>query len=360
MTNLHTHGTPRMTAALVKAGAFRKQPFTVVDVGAREGVAPYWQVFGDDLRIVGFDLDAEECARMNGIDPRTKYLPFALDGKAGKRKVHVTKYLPATSFFRPNPEFYGRHTTSDIGTVIVSEPVVETVTLPEALSGLGWIPDFLKLDAEGVELEIMQGAESLLPRVIGILTEVRFTRSMCGSTIFWEVEKYAREQGYELYDLDTYRVSKKHLPYPYLYSNKYADGSLAAGPATQGQLWNADALYFRDLIGKQIDARTAVAAACLFEIFGLSDCAAELILANKEAFARLAPVDTLLDLLVPEVKGRRLSYKEYMARDIVRDPLLRPKDLYRFPESVIPTYDGIFIPGWESNSLWKRIKALFR
>jgi hypothetical protein len=75
MSGLHINYSPRMTAALVEAGAFKKQPFTVVDVGARGGVAPYWSVFGDHLRIIGFDLDPGECARLNAIDPRTQYEP---------------------------------------------------------------------------------------------------------------------------------------------------------------------------------------------------------------------------------------------------------------------------------------------
>ena len=92
--------------------------------------------------------------------------------------------------------------------------------------------------------------------------------------------------------------------------------------------------------------RKLVALACLYEIFGLNDCAAELILKHRAAFEEVAPVQSLLDLLVPEAKSKQLSYAEYMNRDIVADPLLRPTWPHRYPEPIVAHYDGRFIPSW--------------
>ena len=365
MSALHLNYRGHMTAALVSAGAFREQPFTVVDVGARGGIAEYWKVFGDDLRVVGFDLDPQECDRIAAQDPRNTYLPFALDRQAGDRQVYVTDYSSGSSFYHPNQEFLARH-TADGNMKILSEPMLKTVTLPEAIGAIR--PDFIKLDTEGAELDILRGGEALLPGVSGILTEVRFSKALSGCPTFWEVEKYLKEQGFELYDLDVYRLSKKALPYPYLYANFFDDGRPAAGPSTQGQVLWADALYLRDLSGQTPEARRLIVTACLFEIFGLNDCAAELILAHREIFDRILPSDRLLDFLVPEVKGHRLTYREYMDRDLVGDPLLRPSEGRRFPEAIIPQYDGEFWPAWMPRaeiskrprpSFWQRMAAMF-
>lgn len=364
MSGLHINYAPRMTAALVDAGAFRDRPFTVVDVGARGGIASYWSVFGQDLRIIGFDLDPEECARLSAIDPRTHYLPYALDRQNGRRKVYVASYSASSSFYRTDPDYFSRYTASE-NAIVRSEPILETSTLSAALESIGLSSvDFIKVDAEGAELEILQGGEGLLPSVQGILSEVRFSRKLCGCPVYWELEKYLREQSFELYDLDVYRLSRKALPYPYLYSNYFDDGRPAAGPATQGQVLWADALYMRDLFNASADPRHLLVAACLFEIFGLADCAAELIQAHGSAFEPLVAPEVLLDLLVPEVKGRSLTYREYMNRDLVADPLLRPTDGRRFPESVIPQYDGEFTASWENkrvvrDSFWQRLIARF-
>lgn len=351
-----------MTAALVEAGAFKEQPFTVVDVGARGGVASYWSVFGDHLRIIGFDLDPGECARLNAMDARTQYLPYALDRQSGRRTVYVANYAASSSFYRTNAAYFDRYTAGE-NAVVMSEPILETITLSEALASIGLhSADFIKVDAEGAELEILQGAQDLLPTVQGILSEVRFTRKFCGCPEYWEVEKYLREQAFELYDLDVYRLSKKALPYPYLYSNYFDDGRPAAGPSTQGQVLWADALYMKDLLGNERGERSLIIAACLFEIFGLSDCAAELILAHRDVFGALVSPDELLNLLVPEVKGQSLTYKQYMDRDLVGDPLLRPADGRRFPEAVIPQYDGEFLASWapQPQTVWQRLLSMFR
>lgn len=350
-----------MTAALVEAGAFKDQPFTVVDVGARGGVASYWSVFGDHLRIIGFDLDPDECARLNAIDPRTRYLPYALDRQSGRRTVYVANYSASSSFYRTDAAYFDRYTAGQ-NAVVMSEPTLETTTLSAALASIGLhSADFIKVDAEGAELEILQGGQDLLPSVQGILSEMRFSKRFCGCPEYWEVEKYLREQSFELYDLDVYRLSRKALPYPYLYSNYFDDGRPAAGPSTQGQVLWADALYMRDLLGTIPQGRNLIVAACLFEIFGLSDCAAELILAHRDTFGARVPPDELLDLLVPEVKGQSLTYKQYMDRDLVGDPLLRPADGRRFPEVVIPQYDGEFRASWESQpkSIWQRMLSRF-
>ena len=192
----------------------------------------------------------------------------------------------------------------------------------------------------------------------------RFSRGISGCPIYWEVDKYLRERGFELYDLDVYRLSKKALPYPYLYANYFDDGRPAAGPSTQGQVFEANALYMRDLVAASADPRRLIVAACLFEIFGLADCAAELILAHRDPFDALVPSDRLLDLLVPEVKGRSLTCRQYMDRDLVGDSLLRPTDGRRFPEAVITQYDGEFAASWENkrvvkDTFWKRLFARF-
>lgn len=59
LTNINDN--PRFTKYLVDKKAFQVNPLTVVDVGARGGFESHWSSFGDQLRLIGFEPDVEEC-----------------------------------------------------------------------------------------------------------------------------------------------------------------------------------------------------------------------------------------------------------------------------------------------------------
>ncbi|MEI7932838.1 MAG: FkbM family methyltransferase [Alphaproteobacteria bacterium] len=348
-----------MTGHLVREGAFSADPLVIVDVGARGGVEEFWAVFGQDIKVVAFEPEPEEWARLNaGAPSNVTVLPHALGGRAERRKLHVATLPQASSFYPAREDFNSRFNFA-AQMRVESEIELETTTLAVALGDLR--PDFIKLDAEGAELEILRGAD--LGGILGLVAEVRFTELMSGCPTFSELDLFCREQGFHLYDLDLYRYSRTALPYPFLYDFRNARGEPAAGATTQGQILSGDALYFVD----GLTAAKPLKLACLFEVFGLADCAAEVIL--KHGLDR-----TLLDLLVPPVKGELLTYAEYQRRTLASDSLFRPTPGRRFPEATIDAYDGKFLPSWQQTrdsqvkqssspcrvGFWDRLRNLFR
>lgn len=338
MPNLHIVADPPMTQMLVQAGAFAENPLVVVDVGARGGVERSWKVFGDGVRIVAFEPDPEECARLQAIGERNvTYLPLALGAERGTRTLHVAQSAATSSFYPNDPAWCGRFDFGD-SLRVKSEIELTTTSLDEALAGKP--ADFLKLDVEGAELEVLRGAN--LQPVLGLVTEVRFTPKMSRCPAFAELDIFCRAAGFDLYDLDLYRYSRRPLPYPYLYDYHDGAGQPEPGPTVQGQPLIGDALYFRD----GLSAGQPVKLACLFEVFGLSDCAAETLIAHRAEFAQWADPDVLLDMLVPPVKNERLSYSDYTARHAAGDRLFRPTSGRRTPDPIVSHYDGAFRPSW--------------
>src|SRR5215211_1203178 len=51
------------------AESLTEEGFVLIDVGAAGGVAPAWRCFGDKLKGFGFDPDAAEIERLNGVEP---------------------------------------------------------------------------------------------------------------------------------------------------------------------------------------------------------------------------------------------------------------------------------------------------
>jgi FkbM family methyltransferase len=344
MPNLRIADDAPMTRKLVAAGAFNEDPLVLVDLGSRGLVDACWKNFAPALRVIGFEPDPDECARLNALgEENVRHIQAAVGDKVGKRTLHIMRFAASTSFYPVNMEFCHRFGFSENGETVRTVEV-ETTTLREALAGIE--ADFIKLDIEGAEVDALRVAD--LGPVVGLVAEVRFTARMQNCPTFTDLDNLCVATGFELYDLDIYRYARKALPYPFLYDFRDQQEHPVEGPTTQGQILTGDALYFRD----GLTTAKPLKLACLFELFGLADCAAETIQAHAATFAKWADVDTLLDLLVPEVKGKRLTYREHMARVEARDPGLRPTPGARFPEPVFShsLYDGVQIPAWASPS----------
>ncbi|PIS39011.1 MAG: hypothetical protein COT34_00620, partial [Candidatus Nealsonbacteria bacterium CG08_land_8_20_14_0_20_43_11] len=180
--------------------------------------------------------------------------------------------------------------------------------------------DFLKLDVEGAELDVLKGASDYLKNdgALGVLVEVRFQRSS-NQPIFSEVDSFMESMGFNLFDVSIYRHSRKTLPGAFL--EKDEKGKSVPGSSRKGQVIWANALYLRDGVAElqngvnqsAWNACRVLKLACLFEIFDLSDCAIELLQQTRDYFKDIS-IDYLIDLLTPPLKGRNIPYSEYLKK----------------------------------------------
>jgi FkbM family methyltransferase len=273
------------TEALVRNAAFGDRPLRVLDVGARGGPHPVWHTYENQVEILGFEPDPGEYEALKGSvsegdgsaesGPRHIYYPIALGLNKGRKTLYITGDPNNSSLLRPNRELMDRfHGASR--TRIVSETEVETVDVDsfveeEDISSI----DFIKLDVQGTELDVLQGATSVLSRsVLGLSVEVEFLPMYLGQPLFCSVDGFLKTLGFELFNLNVIKWRRKTL------------GSDHHPQRREGQVAWAEALYLRDLPAELggLEGRASsteygpdrvLKFASLAELFGLPDLAIE-------------------------------------------------------------------------------------
>ena len=282
---------PELTKYLVEKEAFDGGPFVLVDVGSKNGFESHWDHFGSQIKKVGFEPNeasyqdcVERWAEKNEI-----YFPIALGSDLEKRRLLVTRYPAASSFLTPNVDELARFAHSQMFEVVGDE-LVDTTSLDRFCQehGLAQV-DFIKLDAEGFELDILYGAEDTLRKsILGLSIEVGFLTLRENQPLFSDIDVFLRSLGFVMFDLDL---------------NRYPRHALGHKLPGSGQVLVGQALYLRDAIGDckrgEFDTEfwtrlNILKMASIFEIFDLPDCAMELISGEipsryfeEQEFARL-------------------------------------------------------------------------
>jgi FkbM family methyltransferase len=215
---------------------FQSHPIVLVDVGARGGLKSNWAAARRHLQLIGFEPDQREFGRLSE-DPQQKsaatFLDVALHNQRGPIRFHIARDRGLSSIFEPNRAFLDAFPDAQRFDVVEQQPV-EADTLDNQLRGRGITDvDFIKVDTQGSELFVLQGARHLLATAVsGVEVEVEFTPIYRGQPLFADVDRFLRDLGFALFDLR-----------PCYW--KRAAGRTLGGP--RGQIIWADALYLKGL-----------------------------------------------------------------------------------------------------------------
>jgi FkbM family methyltransferase len=253
---------------------------TVVDVGSAGGLHKRWTPFESVLSAVLFEPREGGSASGSLGRGQTRTYPVALGDRAGEVDLYITQLANMSSFLKPDGDVFGRYRKKGADALVVATEKVPVDCLDALAEADGIRPDVLKVDTQGSELLVLQGAEQSLASVLVAEVEVSFFRRYVGQPVFAEIEAWMTERGFELIELHKlkrYRaINSLGIRQPVL-----------GGAQRSGRVAYGDAIFMRSqdtvlAAAKKDGGASVLKAAVALLAYGKADHAAALLDASKD------------------------------------------------------------------------------
>ncbi|MBK8477039.1 MAG: FkbM family methyltransferase [Opitutaceae bacterium] len=273
------------------------------------------------MRIVAFEPDEEECRRIEegcrnaGIEVTA--IARALGARRGRSQLYLAATRSGSSVYPPDlntlsryrygSKRFDRHMATerqfpiDVDSL---DAVCREYNLP--------VPDFIKINAEGSELDIINGGMESIRHAGGMQVELTFIPKFIGGCLFSDVDPVLRGAGYEFCDiltLNQFVPDTEALDF-----NSFAENTLLTwGPLGAGRKFTSAKFEGHFLYFNRTTAPTswthehglkALKTACLQEGFGHPAAAFQML----ENLSRIAP-DEMRHKLQDLLKEARLYFR---------------------------------------------------
>jgi FkbM family methyltransferase len=130
-------------------------------------------------------------------------IPLALDIKPGFRKFNITKHRGLCSFLKADTESEWFKNYRPGSGDIERELLIKTTSIDTFAKENDLKIDFLKLDTEGTEQDVLEGGDlSLQTSVMGVRASVNFQRCYIGQPLISKTIDYLDSRGFFLLNLD--------------------------------------------------------------------------------------------------------------------------------------------------------------
>jgi len=298
----------RFTEHILDTKFFVGDPIIAVDVGVRGGFESFLEEnYGEWARLIGFDGDLGIEGHEN-LQGKEVYIAVIAQNDNEERDFFFAAYPSGHSLFPILESQAGRFPLESSLEVVGTIKVI-TRSLSSFMKEIGVDHiDYLKMDVEGGERDVLLGMGSLLDNVSTISTEALFRPMRIGQSVFRDIDLVLSNRGFFMADMISYRHTRKTLS-----TNPHAEG--------RGELLWAQVLYFNDIVTKMksrtgnVSKRDAIIAASMMEVKGFLDCAIEVIQTAMEC-GIIDDGEKYLNLLTPRVGGKRVNFKQYWVAKI--------------------------------------------
>jgi FkbM family methyltransferase len=191
--------------AVVRAYFFARRKLRGVrpvlfDIGARNGLQQKWNMLARAgvIDAVLFEPDQDEAARLREQRTPARIVEKAVGEGQRAATLHVYRNPGLSSVREVNPALltayqYG-NSFDEVGRVpVMLHPLADVIGAGEAPR-----PQFLKIDVQGFELEVLRGLGAMLDEVVAVELESQFVEMYLGQATFPTLYAWMLERGFGL------------------------------------------------------------------------------------------------------------------------------------------------------------------
>lgn len=168
----------------------KKIYLSLCDIGSMGGIQKKWILFEKLIKFHDFEPQSDSSLKNKYVLSNKNDLDLELN---------ITKKLQCSSVLEPNFEYLKKFKSVDRFEVLKKEKF-KTITFDKFYADKNL--DFIKIDCEGHEFEILQGAKEYLNKkyVLGLEVECEFFQLRFNQALFWDIKDYLEKNGYVFYD----------------------------------------------------------------------------------------------------------------------------------------------------------------
>ena len=180
--------------------------FTVMQVGGRGGADPYtkWLRSRGAVRTIGVEPESSGLKKLLAQNAYDHIIPHGLGDMTDSALLHITKAKGWCSILKPDEAAIRRIATA---ACIAARPyevmVTETIQLTtfDAISNTVPPVDYLQIDVQGFELNVLRGAVKALPIISVVELEIRFYPLYEKEPLFTEIHEFFTKHGFILFQM---------------------------------------------------------------------------------------------------------------------------------------------------------------
>lgn len=235
---------------------FNDLPINFIDIGARGSFFNKFSPVSDITSVYAFEPDKEEIESLKKKEGKNwkNFKLFSLALGENKNKTFLFSCVAPTnsSIFKPNPKYIRRYNMEKWKVKSKKKVTLDKLdSLLNQSANKKKIGEFIKIDTQGSEFEILKGAKKILKNhTIGVITEVSFLELYKNQKLFSDIEMFLRKQNFYFFGFETFHNRSKG----FLSKDKYN---------FKERLMQTNAIFFKDPFEQSFLDKRKIRAICL-------------------------------------------------------------------------------------------------